>query len=159
MLACRPINFTNFGFNKRNHSPDLLRCGDVAWEWFMEAQPQCLKAALAQNISHCCIGWSDALFLPQQSHARFRELVRAFQGVFHEVAIPTILNAIAAGGGARWAPSLPCLGSCCSTSPRRSCRRSASPATSSRRNIEARPAKAWPVRTDCHCRAEMLRIP
>lgn len=114
MEACQRINATNFGFAKRNYSsPALLRCGDVVWEWFMTAHPQCLAAALANNVSHCCIGWSDTLFLPRQSHERFRQLAQAFYGVFHEVAIPTILNAMNESGVARWAPSLPCLGSCC----------------------------------------------
>ena len=114
MEACQRINVTNFGFVKRNYSsPAMLRCGDVVWEWFMAAHPQCLAAALANNVSHCCIGWSDTIFLPRRSHERFRQLAQAFYGVFHEVAIPTILNAMNASGEARWAPSLPCLGGCC----------------------------------------------
>ena len=130
MEACQRINVTNFGFVKRNYSsPAMLRCGDVVWEWFMAAHPQCLAAALATNVSHCCIGWSDTIFLPRQSHERFRQLAKAFYGVFHHPprgwpsppssrwmaipAIPTILNAMNASGEARWAPSLPCLGGCC----------------------------------------------
>ena len=97
----------------------------------------------APRVHECCVGWSDLVFLPSRAHTAFRALSAAFSGrshfaaLFAEVAIPTMLNAIAAdgrggGGGGerraggdgllspssppplRWSPMLGCTGGCCS---------------------------------------------
>ena len=81
----------------------------------MMSNTQCAAAAAAARprVAECCVGWADLLYLPRAVHAPFRALAATFRNVFHEVALPTILNALHARGEARWVPGLECAGSCC----------------------------------------------
>ena len=108
---CERINATRCGFARRNCS--LIRCGDTVWGYDFGSFHSFPIAVHKENLTEWCIGWSDLIFLPRRAQARFRDLARgAFREVFHEVAIPTILNALSTTG-CRWAPALDCLGSCC----------------------------------------------
>ena len=53
------------------------------------------------------------VYLPRHVHRMFRILAHHFGDVFHEVAIPTIVNELDAVGLATWS-KVDCLGSCCS---------------------------------------------
>jgi len=101
------------------------RCGNSTWSWWKTSHTTCLRAAEAWPSASplkpraCCYGWSDLLFLPAKVHEAYRGLAHAFRRTFHEVAIPTILNALASPStGYRWAPdATTCLGGCCARLP------------------------------------------
>ena len=93
LLTCSPISVTGCGL--RNITCTRLRCSGTVWNWFFDSHLACARAARLHNVSECCVAWSDVLFLPRHVHGAFRTMAKAFWEVFHEVAIPTILNAIA----------------------------------------------------------------
>ena len=118
-------------------------CEGRTWWWWNRADLACFHAAKALRIGRCCYGWADLLWLPRHAQLSFarlavggRELIATrkdargrlldlalvdrfsrsdLREVFHEVAIPTILNALqsARWGGVRWHQAR-CDGSCCS---------------------------------------------
>lgn len=104
---------------QRNHYCPRQRCGQHAWLWWQRSHESCPAAAsnrlVRGRVRACCIGWSDLIFLPASMHRTFRVLAGVFAGVFHEVALPTILNALPALSRDHSAQfkSLSCAGSCC----------------------------------------------
>ena len=98
-----------------------LECGRDRWAWWSNSLHKCRLAAGTHGFRWCCYAWSDLLFLPAAAQPAFRRLASsAFASVFHEVAIPTILQELTrrattsgASSGVRWSPSLDCLGGCC----------------------------------------------
>ena len=118
-------------------------CEGRTWWWWNRADLACFHAAKALRIGRCCYGWADLLWLPRHAQLPFarlavggRELIATrkdargrlldldlvdrfsrsdLREVFHEVAIPTIMNALqsARWGGVRWHQAR-CDGSCCS---------------------------------------------
>ena len=89
----------------------LLDCAGQRWPWLQNSLHTCRLATRQVNLQECCYSWVDFLFLPRRAHARFAELANVFREVFHEVAIPTILNALVREShGAVWSPTLDCLG-------------------------------------------------
>ena len=86
------------------------------WGWWDDAWPKCQIAALASNMTHCCCGWSDLLYLPAAMVMPFCKSAALFRDVWHEVAIPTILHALI--GREQTAVTLAhCLGGCCENVP------------------------------------------
>ena len=86
------------------------------WGWWDDAWPKCQIAALASNMTHCCCGWSDLLYLPAAMVMPFCKSAALFRDVWHEVAIPTILHALT--GREQTAVTLAhCLGGCCENVP------------------------------------------
>jgi len=87
---------------------------EPTWFWWDNSQAACASAIRTSGVAfnQCCFGWSDLVYLPASTHKRFRSMAWAFQGVFHEVALPTILHALAYDGVAMLA-FVDCTGGCC----------------------------------------------
>lgn len=92
------------------------------WYWWdrdgESESVHCNRLARQLGLRECCYGWVDLLFLPARAHAPFRRLARQMSAIFHEVAIPTILNQLRHEDGPApskvwWKPSLDCVGGCC----------------------------------------------
>lgn len=110
--ACVRVNLT-CGFVK--HPCPVHRCNGGLFDWRYNSLALCARAARRYKLSHCCHSWSDIVFLPVGAHEPFRRLAleRDMRGVFHEVAVPTILKSLSEQRLAGWETALDCLGGCC----------------------------------------------
>lgn len=81
--------------------------------WYSDSRQRCLAAASSLGASDCCYGWSDFVYAPAQALPEFSRLLSepAFLAVFHEVAVPTVINMIVRRSAARWRLLPRCQGS------------------------------------------------
>ncbi|KID96988.1 UDP-galactose transporter, partial [Metarhizium majus ARSEF 297] len=143
-LAWSDMNLENFYFpflTDKTKGPFTICMNDTAkqdwWGWeknihqkAMEAASAAKSSALTRNYTindrEWCLGWSDIYYIPRRFFGDFIRLSEVFSNpefdVFHEVAIPTIVNII--DNSLRESPHIPvvnhisdCWGDCCSSNP------------------------------------------
>ena len=83
------------------------------WGWYADSRQRCLNAAAQHDAPDCCYGWSDFVYVPARALPEFARLLRApaFRGLFHEVAVPTVVNTLVRRGLAKWRLLPRCQGS------------------------------------------------
>ena len=53
-----------------------------------------LKLATKLNLNHCCVAWSDLLYIPAQYARQMKHLLRTGRHLVNEAAVPTTLSTI-----------------------------------------------------------------
>eukprot|EP00931_Biecheleriopsis_adriatica_P067789 TRINITY_DN41858_c0_g1_i1.p1 TRINITY_DN41858_c0_g1~~TRINITY_DN41858_c0_g1_i1.p1 ORF type:complete len:382 (+),score=33.57 TRINITY_DN41858_c0_g1_i1:74-1219(+) len=83
-----------------------------AWPAAVKAQQEVFGRVAAMTAT-VCYGWSDLFYLPKKSFEKFLQIAPYFASVFHEVAIPTIINMLGHEANISMRPPIQCAGSCC----------------------------------------------
>uniref|UniRef100_A0A7S4RQR7 Uncharacterized protein n=1 Tax=Alexandrium monilatum TaxID=311494 RepID=A0A7S4RQR7_9DINO len=109
--------------------PEDLHCltgmaeivGDRSWHWQGGKNDVSWRAIDRLHRAYgydptVCVGWSDAFYVPRSAWGMFSNVSHELGPIFHEVAIPTILQILHRHRGVPLQLDGRCWGGCCSRS-------------------------------------------